>query len=50
MAGTIELSTLAALINQAKGFIDVGSSPMPMAAALQTHCVVFFGSCNLALR
>ena len=48
LAGSLELSTLAALIDQAKLFIGVDSAPMHMAAALKTPCVVLFGPSNLA--
>ncbi len=48
LAGCLDLSTLAVLIDRAKLFIGVDSAPMHMAAALQTPSVVLFGPSNLA--
>ncbi|WP_369790626.1 putative lipopolysaccharide heptosyltransferase III [Rouxiella sp. WC2420] len=48
LAGELELSTLAVIIERATLFIGVDSAPMHMAAALQTPCVVLFGPSNLA--
>ncbi|EKN4197320.1 putative lipopolysaccharide heptosyltransferase III [Yersinia ruckeri] len=47
LAGTLNLTELAALIDQAKLFIGVDSVAMHMAAALQTPSVVLFGPSNL---